>query len=83
MSAIVPSTSCTRIWPPAGERISLPNAILITSPVSSSASEPALVVTRASSARGGATGSGGLLTTTRWLYPKATVPDTGSVAPTR
>jgi len=32
---------------------------------------------------GGATGSGGLLMTTRWLYPKATVPDTGSVAPTR
>src|SRR2546430_7559954 len=83
MSALVPSASCTRIWLLTGDCIALSKAILITSPLSMTAGEPALVVTRASNDRGGATGVGGLLITTRWLYPNAVAPVVGFVAPTR
>src|SRR2546427_3397192 len=79
MSALVPSASCTRIWLPPGVCMALSKAILITSPLSMTAGEPALVVTRASNDRGGATGVGGLLITTRWPYPNAVAPVVGSI----
>src|SRR5437660_10790208 len=81
MSALVPSASCTRIWLPPGVCMALSKAILITSPLSMTAGEPALVVTRASNDRGGATGVGGLLMTARCPYPNAVAPVAGVQRP--